>query len=184
MTIDPAHTLSAEVLRDLARTCRAEYLAHATRHPDDPDTVVPAGWYVHAGESYADGGSQLTLHIENAHDAEGNDLAEHVAAFLVAALKTTAHATQTPAEPTEDAAEPTGTLEQQFADALGAAFPKDLHEIASSDAYGALKYKTLQRCQDTGETPRQILAGLSPSDRAFVARANDPAAFLASRVAD
>jgi hypothetical protein len=86
--------------------------------------------------------------------------------------------------PAEDAGEVTWTLEQQFGDALGAIFTRDLHEIASSDAYGALKFKVLHRCQRTGETPRQVLDTISTSDRAFVARANDPAAFLASRIED
>ena len=74
------------------------------------------------------------------------------------------------------------TLEQQFADALGAMFPAALHEIAMSEAYGAVKYKVIQRCQATGETPRQVLATVSARDRAFVPNANDPAAFLASRI--
>jgi hypothetical protein len=87
-----------------------------------------------------------------------------------------------PDEPTEDAGEVSFTLEQQFGDALGAMFPRDLHEIASSDAYGALKYKVLHRCQDTGETPAEVLATVSATDRAFVANANNPSAFLASRI--
>ncbi|MEV0066120.1 hypothetical protein [Amycolatopsis sp. NPDC050768] len=74
------------------------------------------------------------------------------------------------------------TLEQEFADALGEMFPRDRHTIASSDAYGALKYKVLDRCQATGETPTQVLASVSSNDRAFVRRADNPAAFLASRV--
>jgi hypothetical protein len=86
--------------------------------------------------------------------------------------------------PAEHSGEVTWTLEQQFGDALGAMFPRDLHEIASSDAYSALKYKVLHRCQASGETPTQVLTTVSSSDRAFVARANDPAAFLASRIQD
>jgi hypothetical protein len=85
-------------------------------------------------------------------------------------------------EPVLDDSEPPETLEQHFADALGALFPAALHEIASSDAYGALKYKVIQRCQDTGETPRQVLNSISPRDRAFAPNANNPAAFLASRI--
>ncbi|WP_103348699.1 hypothetical protein [Amycolatopsis sp. CA-128772] len=78
--------------------------------------------------------------------------------------------------------EPELTVEQQFADALGAVFGKDVRAIARSDAYGALKYKVLARCEDTGETPRQVLDTISADDRAFISRANDPAALLASRV--
>ncbi|MEU4674474.1 hypothetical protein AB0F91_42585 [Amycolatopsis sp. NPDC023774] len=74
------------------------------------------------------------------------------------------------------------TLEQEFAAALGEMFPRDVHVITSADAYGALEYKVLDRCQETGETPTQVLASVSAGDRAFVSRANDPAAFLASRI--
>ncbi|QFU90944.1 hypothetical protein [Amycolatopsis sp. YIM 10] len=74
-------------------------------------------------------------------------------------------------------------LEQQFTHALGDMFRGALLlEISSSDAYGALKYKVLQRCQATGETPEQVLDSISYADRTFAAEANDPAAFLASRV--
>lgn len=89
-----------------------------------------------------------------------------------------------PAPPTEepDQDEPSLTVEQQFADALGEVFPATLHEIAMSDAYGALKHKVISRCQATGETPTQVLGTVSTSDREFVPNANDPAAFLASRI--
>lgn len=55
-------------------------------------------------------------------------------------------------------------------------FAKDLHEIAGSDAYGALKYKVLRRCRCTGEIPQQVLDTVRAGDRAFVGRAKDPAA--------
>ncbi|WP_344858050.1 hypothetical protein [Amycolatopsis ultiminotia] len=185
MTSDDATTRDAiadAAVREIAQTCRIEYIPAATRHPDDPDAIIPAGWYLHAGENYHEGGSQVVLHIDEASDDEGNDIADRFAAFLATALKTAA---RNPIGDEKDPAEydePSRTLEQQLADALGAVFPTDLHEIASSEAYGALKYKTLQRCQDTGETPRQVLDSISARDRAFVPDANDPAAFLASRI--
>ena len=87
-------------------------------------------------------------------------------------------------KPTRDGEHPVRLTRLTAADALGAMFPNELHEIASSDAYGALKYKVLHRCQRTGETPRQVLDTVGAGDRGFVGRANDPAAFLASRIGD
>ncbi|MFI5606869.1 hypothetical protein [Amycolatopsis sp. NPDC051903] len=74
------------------------------------------------------------------------------------------------------------TVAQEFLAALGEMFPHDVHAIAGSGAFGALEYKVLERCHETGETPTQVLASVSSRDRAFVRRANDPAAFLASRI--
>ncbi|MEV0066660.1 hypothetical protein [Amycolatopsis sp. NPDC050768] len=118
-------------------------------------------------------------------DAEAGDDGDQESGHVPVSKPIPALAAQPEAEASEpeaDAGELEWTLEQAFADALGGMFPRELHEIASSDAYGALKYKVCQRCQETGETPAQVLAAVSPSDRVFVARANDPAAFLASRI--
>ncbi|MEW2499702.1 MULTISPECIES: hypothetical protein [unclassified Amycolatopsis] len=40
----------------------------------------------------------------------------------------------------------------------------------------------LDRCQATGETQTRVLASVSSDDRAFVGRADNPAAFLTSRI--
>ncbi|MFF4598129.1 hypothetical protein [Amycolatopsis sp. NPDC001319] len=101
------------------------------------------------------------------------------------ALARSATTAETPTEPAEQDQNPhmpASTPEHEFADALGALFPHALHTIARSDAYGALKHKVLRRCGETGETPADVLAEISEDDRAFAPRANDPAAFLASRV--
>ena len=72
--------------------------------------------------------------------------------------------------------------DSSFAGALVALFPTAAEEIKDSDAFGALSFKVDRRCQETGETPRQVFESLDADTRAFVPRANDPAAFLASRI--
>ena len=79
---------------------------------------------------------------------------------------------------------PTATTEfdQQLATALDL-FPAPVTAaILASDAFGALAYKVNRRCQETSETPEQVLNSVSDNDVAFLASADDPAAFLASRI--
>lgn len=52
--------------------------------------------------------------------------------------------------------------------------------IIASGAFGALAYKVSRCCQE--ETPAQVLNSVSADDRAFALHADDPAAFLASRI--
>jgi hypothetical protein len=77
---------------------------------------------------------------------------------------------------------PTDTtdFDGQFAAALGA-LPVSAAVLAS-DAFGALAYKIRRRCQQTGETPTQVLNSISADDRAFAQHADDLAAFLVSRI--
>lgn len=132
-----------------------------------------------------DDGNDQPASVEAAHDAtaSGTPVSKPIPA-LARPTEETPEAAAAREPLAEDAGEVSFTLEQQFGDALGAVFGNNLHEIASSDAYGALKYKVLHRCQRTGESPRQVLDTISASDRAFAGRANDPAAFLASRIGD
>jgi hypothetical protein len=54
--------------------------------------------------------------------------------------------------------------------------------FTDSDAFGALNFTVHRRCQETGETPTQVLNSVSVDDLAFAPAADDPAAFLASRI--
>jgi hypothetical protein len=74
-------------------------------------------------------------------------------------------------------------LAEQFTDAISSMFADVQPDLTSSEAFGALRYKVISRCQETGETPKQVLTTISVDDRMFaISRANDPAAFLASRI--
>jgi hypothetical protein len=76
-----------------------------------------------------------------------------------------------------------GDVGEALAWALFTLFPSTAEVIKDSDAYGALSYKVSRRCQEIGETPREVLDALDREDRVFAAtRADDPAAFLASRI--
>ncbi|TNC20900.1 hypothetical protein [Amycolatopsis alkalitolerans] len=76
----------------------------------------------------------------------------------------------------------TSSFDTQFADALHELYPDAVSVFAKAAALGALAYKVNRRCQETGETPLHVLTSLDPGDRAFALNANDPAAFLASRI--
>ncbi|RSN28781.1 hypothetical protein DMC61_19790 [Amycolatopsis sp. WAC 04169] len=89
--------------------------------------------------------------------------------------------TAVPADET-NAPEPEGTPGAQLAAALHVMFPEDFFAIAEADAYGALKHKVLTNCEINNTTPREVLEAIDPEDRAFAAKADDPAAFLASRI--
>jgi hypothetical protein len=79
-------------------------------------------------------------------------------------------------------AETTG-FDEQLAAALGDAFPVSVTAtIIASGAFGALAYKVSRCCQEAGETPAQVLNSVSADERAFALHADDPAAFLASRI--
>jgi hypothetical protein len=79
---------------------------------------------------------------------------------------------------------PSGTtgFDEQFAAALRDAFPDAVAAFTDSDAFGALNFKVHRRCQQTSETPLQVLSSIDPNDRTFALTADDPAAFLASRI--
>jgi hypothetical protein len=72
--------------------------------------------------------------------------------------------------------------DDSLAGAIVTLFPTAAGAIMDSDAFGALSHKVNRRCQDTGETPTQVLSSIDPDDRAFAPNAADPAAFLASRI--
>lgn len=86
---------------------------------------------------------------------------------------------------TEPAAEVIATIpvaEESFAGVILALFPDSAEAITNSDAFGALSYKVSRRCRETGHTARQVLESLDADTRAFAPHADDPAAFLASRI--
>jgi NTP pyrophosphatase (non-canonical NTP hydrolase) len=75
--------------------------------------------------------------------------------------------------------------ENQVRAAIGGMFPPGVaRQIISSDAFGALAYRLGQHAQDTDATAEQVLGELDLGDREFAARADDPAAFLARKVAE
>jgi len=57
-------------------------------------------------------------------------------------------------------------------------------EITEGDTFGALTDRLGQYRDPTGPGPAQALRQLDPADRAFAARADNPAAFLARRVCE
>ncbi|MGH7745551.1 MAG: hypothetical protein ACREQ5_12285, partial [Candidatus Dormibacteria bacterium] len=70
----------------------------------------------------------------------------------------------------------------QVAAAVRQVFPPDVAaEILADDAIGALTYRLMLRCQDTGQSPAGALRDMPIDDRAVCASAEHPAAFLANR---
>ncbi len=91
-------------------------------------------------------------------------------------------------EPESEAAAPAAVeplgWEEQARRAVAAVFTPGVAEtVTTSDAFGALAYRLREHHDSTGAGPRAVLAGLDPDVLDFAARADDPAAFLASRVA-
>lgn len=71
------------------------------------------------------------------------------------------------------------------ADAVRAVFPPEAAEaITADEAFGALAFRLDEARREEGHDPAAVLAGISVSDRAFAAEADQPAAFLAARVRD
>jgi hypothetical protein len=72
--------------------------------------------------------------------------------------------------------------DESLAGAIMKLFPEAAEAINDSGAFGALSFKVNRRCQETGETPLQVLSSIDELARAFALTAADPAAFLASRI--
>ena len=74
----------------------------------------------------------------------------------------------------------------EVAHALLATFPTNVYQaIAGSHAYGALVYRITECAADRRITVREVLDALADDDLGYAAtRAQDPAAFLASKVRD
>ena len=99
--------------------------------------------------------------------------------------------TDTDTETPETPGRPAGTggdrggWEAQVVAGLARVFPAELAaRIADSDAFGALAYRLGECVDEYGGTPADVLGQVGEADRRFAARANDPAAFLARKVAE
>ncbi|MBV9651727.1 MAG: hypothetical protein JO296_16545 [Pseudonocardiales bacterium] len=78
---------------------------------------------------------------------------------------------------------PSASWGEQVTAAVREVFPPGVATaILGDDAMGPLSYRLMQRCQDTGRSPADVLRGVDADDRDFCARADYPAAFLANRV--
>ena len=78
-----------------------------------------------------------------------------------------------------------GGWEAQVVAGLARVFTAELAaRIADSDAFGALAYRLGECVDEYGGTPADVLGQVGEADRRFAARANDPAAFLARKVAE
>ncbi|MFC9250634.1 hypothetical protein [Amycolatopsis thailandensis] len=70
-------------------------------------------------------------------------------------------------------------------DALRGQFPAELaKEVERADAFGAVVYRVREFAREHDLAPFEVLAAISPEDKEFTGRADDPAAFLASKVRD
>ena len=106
------------------------------------------------------------------------DTVENIAAVIRRARETGPTADRTSTEPNMGGR----PWELQVTSAVRAVFPPAVADsILADDAIGALSYRLGLWCQDTGQSPDDALRDVDADDRAFCARAEHPAAFLASR---
>jgi hypothetical protein len=91
------------------------------------------------------------------------------------------HPASTSAAP---APEETLPWEDRVGFALATVFPAAVaRDILAAEAFGALVFRVREHAQATGLPPAAVLARLDVDTRLFAAQADEPAAFLASRVA-
>ena len=88
------------------------------------------------------------------------------------------------AEPAINGVEAGGSWDEQVRAGVHQVFGTAGAQIMASAAVGALAYRLGQAVDQYGGTPAAVLAQLDESDRRFAVRADDPAAFLARKVAE
>lgn len=77
------------------------------------------------------------------------------------------------------------TWDEQVRAGVHAVFGNQTGEtIVESEAFGALAYRLRQHLDQDGDTPADVLTALDEADHRFAGRANNPAAFLARKVAE
>jgi len=111
------------------------------------------------------------------------DLADHLAAIIRQARETGAGADHAAVD--RDATAGARPWELRVGDVVRVVFSAEVAQaIVGDETIGALIYWLGQQCQGTDFSPTRVLRGLSNRDREFCARAEAPAAFLASRIRD